>query len=152
MISKRQQNHFTGTKIFSLENRMAVAFLLALHGEGNAILKIAHLFRLAEQRRIFLEPLEIGVARAAQIITHHFLFAGLDDDANLLNAGGFEFEQVIMKQRAGDAVRTDHRKHFLLHRVRRREMARAESGDGDDGFANFHFQTSNRFQPFAPKA
>ena len=47
-----------------------------------------------------------------------------------------EFEQVIMKQRAGDAVWADDGKQFLLHRVRRREMPRAESGDGDDGFAD----------------
>jgi hypothetical protein len=57
-----------------------------------------------------------------------------------------------MKQRAGDAVGADDGEKFLLHRVRRREMARAKTGDGNDGFANFHFQASNRFQPVAPKA
>ena len=46
----------------------------------------------------------------------------------------------------------DDGEQFLLHGVRRRKMARAEAGDGNDGFADFHFQTSNRFQPFAPKA
>ena len=115
---------------------MAVAFLLALDGKADAPLKTAHLFRLPEQRRIFFQPLEIGVARAAQIVPHHFVLAGLDNDADFLDAGGFEFEQVIMKQRAGNAIGADDGKQFLLHRVRRREMARAKSGDGNDGFAN----------------
>ena len=131
---------------------MAVAFLLVLHGERNAFRKAAHLFRLAEQRGIFFQPLEIIVVRAAQIISHHFILAGLDDDADFLDARRFKFQQMIMKQCAGNSVHADDGKQFLFHRVRRGEMPRAESGDGDDSFANVHFQTSNRRQPFAPKA
>ena len=136
MIAEAEQHHFTRRKVSRLENRVAVAFLLVLHGEGNALGKAAHLFRLAEQRGIFFEPLEVIVVRAAQITLHHFILARLGDDADFLDAGGFEFQQMIMKQRPGDAVRADDGEHFLLHRVRRGKVPRAEAGDGDDGFAN----------------
>jgi hypothetical protein len=41
----------------------------------------------------------------------------LDDDADLLDAGAVELDQVIVKQRARDAVRSDDGKQFLLARV-----------------------------------
>ena len=50
---------------------------------------------------IFLQPLEIIAARAAQVMPHQFILAGLNNNANLFDAGGFEFEQVVMKQGAG---------------------------------------------------
>ena len=43
---------------------------------------------------------------------------------------------MIMKQRAGNAIGADDGKQFLFHRVRRREMPGAKTGDGNDGFAN----------------
>src|ERR1035437_3878779 len=136
MVAEAEQNHFTRRKILRLENRVAVAFLLVLHGEGNTPGEAAHLFGLAEQRGIFFQPLEIRIIRAAQIIAHHFIFAGLDDDADFLDAGGFEFQQMIMKKCAGDAVCADDGKQFLFHRVRRGKMPRAKAGDGNDSFAN----------------
>ncbi len=105
MVAKHKQDHFARREIFRLINRVAVTFLLALHGKTDAPLETAHLFRLAQQRRIFLQPLQVIIVRPAQIMPHHFILARLDDDANLLDAGGFEFQQVIMKQRARNAVR-----------------------------------------------
>src|SRR5690606_5558260 len=61
---------------------------------------------------------------------------GLHDDADLLDPGRFHLQQVIVQQRARDAVGTDDREQLLLHRVRRREMARAKAGGGDDTFAD----------------
>src|ERR1035437_8669549 len=52
MVAEAEQNHFAASKIFRLENRVAVAFPLALHGEGNALGEAAHLLRLAQQLRI----------------------------------------------------------------------------------------------------
>ena len=50
--------------------------------------------------------------------------------------GGVELDQVIVKQRARNAVGADDGKQFLLDGVRRGEVARAETGDRNDGFAN----------------
>src|ERR1035437_5628657 len=136
MVAETEQNHFARRKIFRLENRVAVAFLLVLHGEGNTFGEAAHLFGLAEQRGIFFQPLEIRIIRAAQIIAHHFIFAGLDDDADFFDASGFKFQQMIMKKCAGDAVGADDGEQFFFYRVRRGKMPRAKAGDGDDRFAN----------------
>ena len=45
MVAEAQQHHFAAGKLFRLKNRVAVAFLLALHGKADALGKTAHLFR-----------------------------------------------------------------------------------------------------------
>ena len=138
MVAKAEQNHFAIRKRFRLKYRVTVALLFALHGESDALGKFFHLRRLVQQRGIFFKSLQIIGIWSAQIIFHGRVLAGLDDNANFFNARRIEFQQMIMKQRPRDTVRPHHGEQFLLHRVRRRKMPGAESGDGDDGFANVH--------------
>ena len=132
-------------------HRVTVALLLVLDGETHAVGEPAHLFGFAEECRLFFKAPEILTIRSVQVPAHEFVFAGLDDDANLLDAGGVEFEEVVMKQGARNAVRADDREEFLFHGMGRREVPRAQPGNGDDGFANGAVHTVDRFQPAAPK-
>ena len=136
MVAEAEQHQFAAGKFFGLINRVAITLLLRLHGKGHASGKFSHLLRLAQQRGMLLQPFQVIAVRSAQVGAHHFVLAGLDDDADFLDACRVEFEQVIMEQRAGNSVGPDHRKHFLFHRVRRREMPCAKSGDRNDGFAD----------------
>ena len=76
---------------------------------------------------------------------------GRRDTFEVNETGRVEFEQMVVKQRPRDAVRPDDREEFLFHRVRSREVPRAQSGNGNDGFADDAFHTFDRFQPAAPK-
>ena len=70
------------------------------------------------------QPLEIFIARAKQIVADASVIARLNDNADLPNAGGEKLDQLIMNQRPRNPIGADHRKQFLFHRMRRREMPR----------------------------
>ena len=57
MVAQAEQHEFAAGKIFGLINRVAVAFLLLLHGKGYAPGKVSHLFRFAQQRGMFFQAL-----------------------------------------------------------------------------------------------
>ena len=97
MIAQAQQHRLTIRKIFRLVNGVAVAFLLVLHCERELLLKIAHLVRFLEQRRIFLQPLQVILTRPLQICAHQRVLTRLHNDADFGNARCMQFQQMIME-------------------------------------------------------
>ena len=115
MIAEAEEDHLVAGKLSGLIDRVAIPFLVALDGELHAQLKLAHLLGLGAQGGIFLQPLEIRVIRPGEVIADGFLVAGLDDDADLLDPGVDELDQVIMNQGPGDSIRPDDGLDFQRH-------------------------------------
>src|SRR6202522_657011 len=113
MVAEAEEDHPARGKFFRLIDRVAVALLLMLDGETDAVLEIVHPAGLGFEGWIFSDALEVGVVLAfevgvvgtLEIVANGPVVAWLDDDADLLDAGGGQLQEVVMDEGAGDAVR-----------------------------------------------
>ena len=136
MVAEAEQDRFTGGEVLALVNGVAIALLFVLDGEGDAFGQRAHLPRLFQEVRIFGEPVQVALARTLEVVADGGVGAGLHDDADFLDARRHQFQQVVMDQGPRHAVLADDRKQLLLHGMGCREMTGAETGGGNNGFAD----------------
>jgi hypothetical protein len=107
-----------------------------LNCEGDALAEFGHAVGFGGEGWIFLQAFEVLGIGAVQVGSDGFVVVGLDDDADLFDAGGDEFHEVIVDEGAGDSVGAYDGEEFFFDGVGCGEVAGAEACGGDYGFAD----------------
>src|SRR5262249_540621 len=109
MVAQTEQHGLATCEGARLKDRVPVAFLRALLDELDAVAQPTHLVRFAPERCKTVQSSQICIVGTCEVMPNRGVLTWLNDQTNLFDARCVELDQVIVKQRARDAVGADDR-------------------------------------------